>query len=316
MMQHDKQMLPDSACPVDQLGWFVNHTLSTRERESIENHLATCPTCQAKVTAWTELRQAMRQVADQTPGPRADLFSQIEQQIDLLPAPAPLSWLSLFFQACWRTLLVVGEHFRVQARLIRRGLFWMPLLIVPLVGSMVYLPQLWQQTPGETALFAALLSALGMAFLYGPQIDPVREIALVTPTSPHLVLGVRCALISGYTLLLNCGLVLPFLAARGIVTPIWFLTNWLAPLCCLSAIALLLSILLSANASALICLILWSLRLLDQFQTFLFGDGRPEILWQQQYEHFWHLGTPLFGITIVALLLAFLVLERKEYVVQ
>lgn len=315
MTQHDKRRLSRSACPVDQLQWFVNRALSAEDRAAVETHLAECASCQAEVQVWTELRQAMRGVSASTPDPRVDLFPLIEQRLDLLPSPVVTSWPRQLLQACWLVLSVAGEHFFAQARLVRRDLFWMPLFIVPLVISMVYLPGPWsQQVPGTAALLAALLTALGMAFLYGQKIDPAREIALVTRTSPQLVLGVRCCLVFGYDLLLNCGLVLPFLALHGGVTLAWFLVNWLAPLCCLSAIALLLSILMNASIATLICTLLWALRLFGTVQMLLLGSAQPlpAAPWQQRYEGFWHQGPLLFAITLLAVALAFVVLERKE----
>jgi hypothetical protein len=318
MTQHHEHGLSRSRCPVDQLEWFVNQTLSAEERAAVEAHLTKCATCRAEIAVWTELRQAMRGVSVRTPEPRADLFIQIEQRLNGLPSRAPWSRLRSLLPACWLALTVCGEHFWAQARLIRRDLFWMPLFLMPLAGSIVYLPQPWQHMPGGAALLAALLIALGMAFLYGQEVDPAREMALVTQTSPRLVLGIRCCLVFGYDLLLNCGLVLPFLALHGIVTPAWFLANWLAPLCCLSAIALLLSILVNASTAALICIILWVLRMFDGVQTFLFGSTQPlsETAWQQQYEGFWHQGLLLFVVAGLAVLLAFVVLERKERFVR
>ncbi len=314
MTSHHEHHFFRSHCPVDQLEWFVNQTLSAEERIAVEAHLTECAACRAEATVWTELRQVLRGVGIRTPEPRADLFMQIEQQLDVLPSPAPLAWPGSLLQAGWFALTVCGEHFRAQARLIRRDLFWMPLFVVPLAGSLVYLPGSWQDTPGPAALLAALLTALSMAFLYGQGADPAREITLVTQTSPRLVLGVRCCLVFGYDLLLNCGLVFPFLAQHGVVTPAWFLANWLAPLCCLSAIALLLSILVNSGTAVLVCTLLWALRILNSVQTILFGGSQPllEASWQQQYERFWHQGSLLFVVAILAVLLTFIVLERKE----
>jgi len=318
MTLHHEHHFSRSHCPVDQLEWFVNQTLSVEERAAVEAHLTECAACRAEVAVWTELRQVMRGASVRTPEPRADLFIQIEQQLDVLPSPAPLAWLGSLLQVCWFALTVSGEHFRAQARLIRRDLFWMPLFIAPLVGSLVYLPRPWQDMPGPAALLAALLTALSMAFLYGQRVDPAREIVLVTRTSPRLVLGVRCCLVFGYNLLLNCGLVLPFLALHGVVTPAWFLANWLAPLCCLSALALLLSILVNSGTAVLVCALLWALRMLNSVQTILFGGLQPltEAPWQQQYESFWHQGPLLFVVAILAVLLTFIVLERKEHFIR
>lgn len=314
MTLHHKHHRSRSTCPVDQLEWFVNHTLSAKEQAAVEAHLATCAACRAEVAIWAEVRRSLCEVSVHTPEPRADLFPLIEQQLDLVPSPALWSWLPRLLQVCWLVLSVGGEHLFAQARLLRRDLFWMPLFILPLAASVIYLPQSWQQAPGMVALLAALLTALGMAFLYGQKVDPVREIALVTLTSPRLVLGVRCCLVFGYDLLINCGLVLPFLALHGVVTPAWFLTNWLAPLCCLSAIALLLSILVNASTAVFVCALLWVLRLLSGVRTFLLGGGQtlPQVPWPQPYERFWHQGPLLFAIAILAVSLAFIVLERKE----
>lgn len=319
MTLHHEQPFSRSHCPVDQLEWFVNQTLSAQERADVEAHLTACAACRAEVAVWTELRQAIWGVSVRTPEPQADLFARIEQQLDGFPSPAPQVWLISLLQACWFALTVCGEHFRAQTRLIRRDLFWMPLFILPLAGSLVYLPAPWQHTPGLAALLAALLTALGVAFLYGQRVDPAREIVLVTRTSPQRVLGVRCCLVFGYDLLLNCGLVLPFLALHGVVTPAWFLANWLAPLCCLSALALLLSILVNSSTAVLVCAFLWGLRLLNSVQTLLFGGSQPlpdASLWLQYYERFWHQGPLLFVVAILAVLLTFIVLERKEHFAQ
>jgi hypothetical protein len=300
-------------CPEDQLEWFVNHTLPASERAAVEAHLTVCTSCQEEVRNWTELRQTLQTLSVSTPEPRTDLFFQIEQQLDRRSRITPWPRLQELVQACWFALTVWGEHFRAQARLLRRDLFWIPLFIVPLISLMVYLPP-WQHSPGTAALLTALVTALGMAFLYGQGVDPARETALVTPTSPRLVLGVRCCQVFGYDLLLNCGLVLPFLAVQGIITPAWFLTNWLAPLCCLSAIALLLSILVNASVAVGVCVLLWGLRLLNGVWTFLLGSSQPfpQTYWQNQYELFWHQGSLLCIVTLLALILTFCLLERKE----
>ncbi len=315
MTQHHKNQLARSACPVDRLEWFVNHTLSAEETAVVEAHLVHCTACRAEVAAWAELRCAMQDVRAYTPAPRADLFAQIERKLDLLPEPAFWVPLSRVFVACRMALAICAEHVLAQVRLLRRDLFWLPLFIIPVVISMVYLPGRWQQDPNTAALLAALFAALGMAFLYGQKIDPAHEIVLATRTSPRLVLGIRCGLVLGYNLLLNCGLVLPLLVAHGMITPSWFLANWLAPLCCLCAIALLLSILANAGTAVLACLFLWGLRLLRDVQIFLFGGNTqtiPEAPWQRLYESFWHQGPLLFVVTALLVFLTFAVLERKE----
>lgn len=306
---------PDRAdCPVEQLRWYANQTLNPAEHAAVAAHLAWCTHCQADLRIWAELRATMQRVRDRTPEPRADLFALIERRLD---APAisatAFGWarLSGVLRTCGHMLEVGGEHVVAQARLIRRDLFWMPLCVVPLVVAMAFLPG-WARAADTVALMAALLTAVGMAFLYGQRIDPAHEITLVTSTSPRLILGIRCGVVLGYNLLLNGGIVLPLLAWHGLMTPIWFLSNWFAPLCCLSAIALLFSVVWNASAAVLVCIGLWALRLLDIGQQLLLGDAPPEAFWQRQYEGFWHQGPMLFVVAVLAVILAFCLVERKE----
>jgi hypothetical protein len=278
----------------------------------VNAHVETCAACQATVVALTELRQAVRAVGAQTPEVRADLFAQIERRLDVAASPA--TRVRSLLLACWLALTIGGELLWAQARLIRRDLFWAPLLILPVVGAVVFLPTPWRQDPGVAAFVAALVTALGMAFLYGSQVDPAREIALVTRTSPQLMLGLRCCVLVGFDLALNCGLVFPLLVAHGDVTPSWFLAHWLAPLSALSGIALFLSVLLNANLAVLACVVLWALRLFGRVQAFLLASAPPfpEALWQRVYDGFWGQGPLLFAVAILATLLAFIVLERRE----
>jgi Putative zinc-finger len=301
MVLHDEERFSRSNCPVDQLAWFVNRTLPPEERAVIEVHLTECVACRADIAVWAELRLSIREVSIQTPVPRADLFARIEGRLDVQSSLT--FWLRSLFQACGFALTVCGEHLWAQARLIRRDLFWMPLCLVPPACLLVYLPRDGVST---MAWLAALLAALGMAFLYSQEIDPAREIALVTPTSPSLILGIRCCLVFGYDLAINGGLILPILAWHGLVTPAWFLANWLIPLLCLSALALLLSILVNAGTAVCVCALLWTLRLPDRMSTL------QEAPWQQYYESFWHQGPLLFAIAAPAVFLTFVVLERKE----
>jgi len=336
MAQQGTSMLGNrDDCPIDQLGWYANGTLSPRERADVETHLARCAGCRADVEAWSVLRSTLGGVSARAPEPRPDLFAAVERQLDLLPAApagqaasAPIHssrWqggaldehrVLRIGRACVLALCVCAEHLRVQARLIRRDLFWLPLLVVPLAVWIIYaLPSDRQasasgalpSTVSETAaLLAALLTSLGMAFLYGREVDPAHEMVLATSTPPSLVLGVRCSLVFGYDLILNCGVVLPLLAWQGTVTPGWFLTNWLAPLCCLSAITLLLSIAINPATAVVVSVLLWAVRFLDSMQIF------EHVPWQRYYEAFWRQGPMLFVIALLALLLAFGLLERKE----
>ncbi len=279
-------------CPVDQLEWYANRTLPAAERVAVEAHLAGCAACRSDVEAWTELRQALRGVLAETPRPRPDLLAALDRQTRGVMAASP-----------WRrTLAVVTDHLRLQVRLIRRELFWTPLLLLPLTAWIVVQSHAGHAITDSAALLAVLVAALGKAFLYGQEVDPPREMVLSTPTSPRLVLVLRCGVMFGYDLLFHGGIVLPLLAAQGIVTPGWFLNHWLAPLVGLGALAVFVSTLLNPEAAVVVCLSLWGLRL--RFLTHL-----P---WQEPYARLWTGVLPMAALAVLALLLALVVLERRE----
>lgn len=109
-------------------------------------------------------------------------------------------------------------------------------------------------------LLAPIAAAAGVAFLYGPTVDPALEIELTTPVSPRQVLVARLVLVFGFDLLLG----LTGSAILSIVCPdvtFWPLVSaWLAPMTFLASLAfLLITLTLDSGASLLACLVLWIL---------------------------------------------------------
>ncbi len=283
-------------CPIDQLEWYANRTLSAAEQTAVEAHLEECAACRSEVEVWIELRQAMRGVIAQTPRPRADLLAEIERQTQSMTAS--VSWL----RALRRLLTVCGDHLRLQVRLIRCELFWTPLLLIPLTAWMVILSRSGQEITDSAAMLAVLVAALGKAFLYGQEVDPPREMVLSTPTSPRLVLALRCGVMFGYDLLFNGGIVLPLLAWQGIVTPGWFLNHWLAPLLGLGAVAVFWGTLVNSGLAVFVCLGLWGMRLRILY----------DLPWQRHYASLWTSAPSMAVLALLALLLTLILLERKE----
>ena len=302
---HDKTFMSParSACPIEQLGWYANQALPIAEHAEVEAHLAQCAACRRDVAEWSGVREALDRVHMSTPQPRADLFSLIEQQIAKSESRSVAQ--QVLHIASLR-VMIVCEHFRAQLRLIRRDLWWMPLILLPLTALLTATPYHWQSRASILAFTGALITALSMAFLYGQEADPAREMTLVTPTSPRLILCTRGCVVFGYNLLINLAGVLPIMLTHSAITPMWLLANWFAPLCCLAAIALLISTLINAATAVFTCALLWVLRALSDPQmihiTFL----------PQQYEDFWHQGPLLLAIAAIAVSLTFICLERRE----
>ena len=110
-------------------------------------------------------------------------------------------------------------------------------------------------------LIAPIAAAAGIAFLYGPMVDPALEIELTLPISPRQILVARLVLIFGFDLIL--GLVgstaLSLLRADVLFWPL--ISAWLAPMTFLASLAfLLITLTLDSGVSLLACLGLWFLQ--------------------------------------------------------
>ncbi len=54
--------------PEELLPWFVNETLSTEERHSVEQHLDTCPQCQQEIELLQKMRTHVKEIHTESPG--------------------------------------------------------------------------------------------------------------------------------------------------------------------------------------------------------------------------------------------------------
>ena len=302
MQEHLSYDRTRANCPVEQLAWYANHTLAAGERATVEQHVTHCAACQRDVAELSAMRASMQSVSVHTPEPRADLFALVEARLDNRTARAIFRRL---LQSTGTHLDILVQHCAMQARLIRRDLLWMPLLIVPLAALITILPYFWLDQANVIAFSAALITAVGMAFLYSQESDPAREVTLIAPTSPRLLLAIRCGIVFAYGLLINLLSMLPLLLAHAAITPAWFFANWLAPLCCLAAISLCVSILTNPTVAIFVCALLWVLRAMSSLPLL-------QVSSLQQYEAFWHQGPLLYAIAALAILLTFLCFERKE----
>jgi hypothetical protein len=109
-------------------------------------------------------------------------------------------------------------------------------------------------------LIAPIAAAAGIAFLYGPSVDPALEIELTTPVSPRQVLVARLTLVFGSDLVFGLvgSAILSLLRADISFWPL--VSAWLAPMTFLSSLAFLMTTLtLDPSLSLLACLGLWIL---------------------------------------------------------
>lgn len=145
----------------------------------------------------------------------------------------------------------------VQIRIVRNAI-WLASALVMALGALVTM-MTYSPTVGSTVLMIVtpLVAALGIAFIYGEDIDPPTELLMSTPVSPRLVLMARMALVFGFDLTLG---LLASLAA-ALTTDISFMPlvmTWLAPMAFLSMLAFLMSVVFNDPlASVLISMGIW-----------------------------------------------------------
>lgn len=148
---------------------------------------------------------------------------------------------------------------RAQLRIVHR-LTWVAGGLVMALGFVVTLILYRPGTGAELpfVVIAPLVAALGVAFLYGLDVDPALELQLATPVSPRLILLARLTLVFGFNLAVGvaCSAALA-LFPTGL--SVWSIVlAWLAPMAFLSALAFLASVLFfDPLFSALISLLIW-----------------------------------------------------------
>jgi hypothetical protein len=140
---------------------------------------------------------------------------------------------------------------------------WAASFIVMGLGTLVTLGYSMSHAVDVTlpfVLIAPVAAAAGIAFLYGPSVDPALEIELTTPVSPRQVLVARLVLVFGFDLIFGLmgSAVLSLLRTDISFWPL--VSAWLAPMTFLSSLAFLMTTLtLDPGLSLLACLGLWIL---------------------------------------------------------
>jgi hypothetical protein len=155
----------------------------------------------------------------------------------------------------WWPLLLM----RAQVRVVR-GEIWAASALVMLLGTVVTLISYTPASNGlaPIAIFAPLVAAVGVAFLYNNEVIQMLEIENSTPASSRILLLTRLTLVFSFDFIL--GLIGSlFLALVNAEVSLWPLVmSWLAPMAFLSATSFLLSILLGdALVGSLFGLLIW-----------------------------------------------------------
>ena len=182
----------------------------------------------------------------------------------LEPLLAELSQPGARWMDWWPWLLL-----RAQARVVR-GEIWLASLLVMALGVVVTLTQADPGASGShmpLAVFAPIAAAIGIAYLYGPEVDPPLEIALATVVPPRLVLLARLALVFGFDLLIGLAASLTVTLLRTDLSLWPLVQTWLVPMTFLSALAFCLAALSrQAMLSAVTCFVVWVVQAIGSTQ--------------------------------------------------
>ena len=288
---------------VEALPAYTNDTLAPQERRLVSAHLDSCDACRTKLASWRAVGTASRSISSRVPDPPEALMERVWTRIEKdEPAASSSGWLeerlSLGLQ------LLVG-----QLVLVRREI-WVASAATMALGCLVALLTAGASAGGLVlAVFAPMVAAVGVAFIYGPENDPSLEVALSTPTSPRLVLLARLTLVYGYDFALAfAATVILALASGG--EGLWSLISlWIGPMLFLSALALFLSLLFGPTSATLVALVLWGVRLVAYSSA---AQGLALSREMRILESFWQSTSLLLPLAALLLIATVFYAPRQE----
>jgi hypothetical protein len=188
----------------------------------------------------------------------AELVRVVTERAAARPGPATVTWRRQ-----------PGQVERAAGRLLRspglaRALVTTPSLLLPwLIASAAVLAAGAAVTLGTrqpwVGLLAPVVAAAGIAYAYGPGVDPAWELSRSMAVSDRMVLLVRALAVFA----LDAALGLAASAASGAAVGITF--GWLVPMTALCALALAVAtVSRSANAGVAACVAGWALIVLSE----------------------------------------------------
>ncbi len=237
-------MNKDCAAVREDLPFFAAGSLEPGRRDAVASHLHGCADCRRELAIWSAAGSYIATIDRALPAPPADALegalATIRADAARVSIPARL-WLII----------------KSQVPLVRREI-WLASALVIIMGCALSLG-LHRGSPEFLVVLAPIVSAAGVAMIYGTDNDPALELTLATPTAPRQVLLTRLFLVFGYDLILAI--------AGSAVLATWgawsgalgeLVMSWLAPMTFLSALALVLSVWIGAGNAAVVSFFIWA----------------------------------------------------------
>lgn len=251
---------------------YLNHTLDVGEHERVGAHLSICGACQAELWAWLAIAESTREAfAAPAIQPSPDLLSQVWGRID----QTPLDRLAQRLGPLHRRLAVGGRLALAQVWLIPAGIWVLSAAVLLLCFTGMLFWHIGTYPRSILGAFVPLTTAIGMAFIYGPEYDESLEVTLSTPVSPRAVLLSRAALVFAYNFALGLTLTLALVMVRGGDFSM-LIAYWAGPTLLLAGLSLLLSLTISSLTGIACIGVLWLARVVGaafDFPGTVFGSG-------------------------------------------
>lgn len=274
-MNHEEQVILYAANQLDESG-----------RIRFEKHLADCAECQADLKLWETVAEQIV-ASDSTATAPVQVAERALDQIHQPGAPR------LAFRRVFQLL-------RSQALLVQREM-WPATASVMVLGVMIALVSKHVEI---IYFIAPLIAAASLSILFGPEHDPVHELALSTPTSSWKLLLARLSIVSAYNLLLAIAAILVLMIAFPPDLLGTLALGMLAPMAFLSALALLLSIWIGTGNAIVISYALWLLQSIpyQSIGTWIVSPGWSAFL--LTYRSFWQSPMLLLVLSVPLVLIA------------
>jgi hypothetical protein len=257
-MSDETSSMRDGIHVADLLPAYLNGTLAIGERERVGMHLTVCAACGAELQTWRSIAYgAQAALGEPLPVivPSASVLAGAWARIDATPWQRAAAWM----RPARRKGSLALQLSITQARLIPWGIWALSAAAMALCFLGMALWRVGSYPHSILGAFVPLITAVGVAFLYGPEHDAGLEVALSTPASPRVILLSRLALVFGYNFALGLGMTLALVALHGGDFSA-LAAYWVGPTLLLGGLSLLLSLVASTVAGLATVSILWLIR--------------------------------------------------------